>query len=125
MARSQPATRETAFQWLGGRAKRVKECGFRIRPGDDAMWRDIRGKYVSEDGYAIPTREGFTIRATLAETGGSFRIDWTATIRDAERGERSTPTLSSAPAAGVWEFVRVEGLAEATVVACRLTPDPR
>ncbi len=122
---SQPATREAALQWLTGRATLVKESGFRIRPGDKAMWQDVRGKYTSVDGRAEVKKEGFTVRTTLAEADDQFRLDLTASVVDAVQIETSTPTLTTTPAHGVWEFVRLDGLKEVSLVACRLTPDVR
>lgn len=117
---SKPETSEKALEWLSGRAKLWRQCGFRVRPGDPASWRSSQALLKLEKGSVVTIRESFYIDGTLTESGDQLKMAWKATLKkiDAEQGTSADIAATVKP--GVWEFSTVEGFADANVLAIRL-----
>lgn len=123
LKQSKPETRDKALEWLSGRAKLWRQCGFRARPGDRASWRSSQALLKFENGSVVTIRESFFVDGTLTETGDELKMEWQATLRkiDIEKGISSDVVATVKPA--VWEFSMVEGLPDANVLATRLVRD--
>lgn len=125
ITRSKPETRANALQWLSTRAKLWKDCGFRARPDDKISWRDSRGKLSMEEGRVVTKKEMFSLTATVSETDGKYQLAWEAKSQTPELEDVPTHSKSATVTPGTWEFVVIEGLTDANVVACRLSRDWR
>ncbi len=115
-----PETSEKALEWLTGRAKLWRQCGFRVRPGEPASWRSSQALLKLDKGSVVTIRESFYIDGTLTETGDRLKMEWKATLKkiDAEQGTSADIAATVNP--GIWEFSTVGGFADANVLACRL-----
>lgn len=123
LKQSKPGTRDKALEWLTGRAKLWRQCGFRVRPGDPASWRASQALLKLDKGSVVTIRESFYIDGTLTESGDQLKMAWKATLKkiDAEQGTSADIAATVKP--GVWEFSTVEGFADANILATRLVRD--
>ncbi|MEO5914452.1 MAG: hypothetical protein ABIS50_09490 [Luteolibacter sp.] len=125
ITRSKPETRGNALQWLSTQAKLWKDCGFRARPDDKISWHDSRGKLLMEEGRVVTKKEMFSLTAEVSETDGKYQLAWEAKARTPELEDVPTHSKSGTITPGIWEFVVIEGLTDANLVACRLSKDRR
>ena len=120
LKQAKPETSEKALEWLSGRAKLWRQCGFRVRPGDPASWRSSQALLKLEKGLVVTIRESFYIDGTLTETGDRLKMEWKATLKKIDMEQGTSADIAATVNPGVWEFSTVEGFAEANVLACRL-----
>lgn len=117
---AKPENRDKALEWLSGRAKLWKECGFRARTGERSMWHSLDVEMVMVDGDAAELHEGLSLDGYFSGQGEDLKIEW-----DAEVPSKGKPTaifqLASPVKPGIWTFLPVKDVPLANVVACRLT----
>lgn len=119
LGQSKPETRDKAFQWLSGRARRWKECGFQVRQDDQAVWSAMEGKLQLHGKQVEQEEDRFSIVGGFSDAGDLVKMNWEVTV--AKKEKMLNRTLSATVTPGVWEFIAIEGLSDANVVACRLT----
>lgn len=119
LAQSKPETRNKAFQWLSGRARLWKECGFQVRQDDQAVWSAADGKLELRGKEAVAEEERFAIIGGFSVAGDFVKMDWE--VADTRKGNELNRKLSAMVTPGVWEFIAIEGMTDSNVVACRLT----
>lgn len=115
-----PETSEKALEWLSGRAKLWRQCGFRVRPGDPASWRSSQALLKLEKGSVVTIRESFHIDGTLAEAGDRLKMEWKATLKKIDMEQGTSTDIAATVDPGIWEFSTVEGFQDANVLATRL-----
>lgn len=122
LAQAKPENRAKAMEWLAGRAKLWTEAGFRARTGERTMWISRRAEPKIKDGDANELIEGLSLDGNYSGQGEELRMEWSA---EASYPAKAPVTfkLSSPAAPGVWIFLPVQDLAEANVVACRISRD--
>jgi hypothetical protein len=120
LAQSKPETREKAFQWLSARARLWKECGFWVTQDDKAVWSETAGKLSLRGQEAVAEETPFAIEGGFSGAD-EVKMEWKATLGNG-RNEWSR-VVSATVTPGVWEFITIEGLPDANVVACRLSRD--
>lgn len=123
LKQAKPETSEKALDWLSGRAKLWRQCGFRVRPGDPASWRSSQALLKLDKGSVVTIRESFYIDGTLTETGDQLKMEWKATLKKIDMEQGTSADIAATVNPGVWEFSTVEGFADANVLATRLVRD--
>ena len=121
LGQSKPETREKAFQWLAKRAKLWRECSFWAKPTGKAGWSEAEGKYELQDKEPVAEEERFSIVGGFAVEGGKAKMEWE--VMTSRKGKEVTRNLVSIVTPGVWEFIVIDGLPDANVLACRLSRD--
>ncbi|QJE95947.1 hypothetical protein [Luteolibacter luteus] len=115
-----PENRDKALEWLVGKAKLWKDCGFRARTGERSMWHSLEVEMAMVDGDAAEIHEGLSLDGYFAGQEDNLRIEW-----DVEAPSKKKPTarfqLAAPVKPGVWTFLPVKDVPFANVVACRLT----
>lgn len=121
LGQSKPETREKAFQWLAKRAKLWRECSFRAMPTGKAGWSEAEGKYELQDKEPVAKEDRFSIVGGFTAEGEKAKMEWE--IMMSRKGKEVTRNLVSTVTPGVWEFIVIDGLPDANLVACRLSRD--
>ncbi|MFM2241555.1 MAG: hypothetical protein RLZ97_410 [Verrucomicrobiota bacterium] len=117
LEKSKPETREKALEWLEGRARGWKEAVYSFRLGNPSIWAVSEGKHEVEDDLMM-AEDGLTIETKGVAVEGSIKLDWDVKAR--ERSKEKDSHLSATLEPGIWEFLPVEGVAGANLVACRI-----
>ncbi|MES2922859.1 MAG: hypothetical protein V4819_14995 [Verrucomicrobiota bacterium] len=120
---SKPETSGKALEWLAGRAKLWRQCGFRVRPGDPASWRSSQALLKLDKGSVVTIRESFYIDGTLTESGDQLKMAWKATLKKIDAEQGTSMDIAATVKPGAWEFSTVEGFPDANVLATRLVKD--
>lgn len=115
---SQSATRDKALQWLTARAKFWRETLYVSGPGSESEWEDTSGKNNLDDIEQPYAEEGLAVATEKIELGKPVNVSWkvTATVK----GKSTVTPLTGKFEWDVWEFLPVEGIPQANVVACRI-----
>jgi len=122
LAQAKPESRDKAMEWLSGKAKLWKECGFRARTGERSMWHSLEVELDMKDGEVIERQDGLSLDGSFSGQGGDLKMEWDVEAFVKEKGPTSFK-LTAPMAPGVWVFLPVKDVANSNVVACRLSRD--
>ena len=118
LAKSQPETRAKALEWLEGRTRPSWEVLYWFQPSNASYWTFCEGKHDHEDDKML-AEDGLRFETKGAAKDGRIQLEWDGEAL--KRWQEQKFHLSAKLEPGIWEFLPVEGVMEANMVACRVT----
>lgn len=106
-------------QGVGKHTKFWREALYVSGPKEESDWEDTPGKNNTEDTDVPYAQEGLVVSTEKIEViGKPVNASWKITVTT--KGKSTAFPLNGKFEWDVWEFLPVEGLTQANVVACRI-----